>query len=73
MKKFKCMKCKGTKCDEGVIKMGPVSRLHTIGYRSDKHYPYADHVGQQRVVVCTKCGFAEVYFDVQDLERKLKK
>jgi len=68
----KCPKCKNTALDAGFIKIGPVYKSHAIGYRSNKHSPYADHVGQQEVIVCRKCGYAEIYFDTADLFRKLR-
>ena len=68
----KCPKCGHRHLDMGEIKVGKVFTGHGMGYRSDKHYPYADHVNQNRAQVCLKCGYTEIYFDVEDLKRKLK-
>lgn len=70
---LKCVKCGGTRFDIGEIKVGKVFHSHDFGYRSKKHNPYADHVGQQHVKVCLSCGFAELYFDIEDLGRKTNK
>ena len=71
--KLKCPKCGYTQIDFGTIQIGRLYAGHEIGYRSDKHHPYAGHVNQRRATMCTKCGYVEIYFDVEDLKRKLKK
>jgi hypothetical protein len=73
MKKRKCQNCGSVKVDEGTIKVGKVFSSNPIAYRSDKHHPYADHVNAHRARVCTDCGYAEIFFDTEDLKRKLAK
>jgi len=72
VKSSKCPKCGHNASDLGVIRVGRVFAGHGFGYRSDKHHPYADHVSQQKAEVCLKCGYTEIFFDVEDLKRKLK-
>ena len=69
----KCPKCQRRNMDTGVVRIGPVYQGHEFGYRSETHHPYADHVSQSKVMVCMSCGFAEIYFDVDDLKRKQRK
>jgi predicted nucleic-acid-binding Zn-ribbon protein len=69
----RCPKCGHNKLDLGTIKVGKVFKSISIGYRSDMHHPYADHVSGHKVTVCMNCGYAELFFDVDDLKRKLSK
>jgi len=68
-----CPKCGHTKFDKGEIKVGQVYNSHNFGYKSEKHFPYADHVSQRKAVVCLGCGYTEIYIDVEDLKRKVRR
>jgi predicted nucleic-acid-binding Zn-ribbon protein len=70
MKKRKCIKCGSARLDDGSIRVGKVSDSNSIAYRSKAHHPYADHVQAHRATVCLDCGYAEIFFDTDDLKRK---
>jgi len=71
--KKKCLKCGSNTIDKGVVMVGRVLASKNIRYKSDIHHPYADHVEQYKALVCLECGHTEIYFDVDELKRKIKK
>jgi len=70
MRNTNCPKCGSANLDRG--RVGTKGEAIALGYVSDRHklLSYPESI---KAEVCLDCGYTELYIDIENLKRKLKK